>query len=237
MDKFRHFLQVFEFIEFTYCQKIKYIVTNREFTTGKLSYIFYVIGGSYFHPSVKILIDKNNSYIFKNIMDEYTKLEKYLTDITMMLEKISILHDINKYIKCLYNIIYYQNYLIKSMKIIEEHFIIFLEFLKENKKITDFEFYINDLDKLKKDFQYIILLLDYIFTESYAHINLMSASDKLIAKNTIFNIIKKNSIFINKLINSENYEEKSKYLDFFKFFFENDEFNNIIVSPFVNSEK
>jgi hypothetical protein len=123
------------------------------------------------------------------------------------------------------------------MKIIEEHFIIFLEFLKENKKITDFEFYIDDLDKLKKDFQYIILLLDYIFTESYAHINLMLASDKLIAKNTIFTIIKKNSIFINKLINSKIYEEKSKYLDFFKLFFENEEFNDIIVFSFVNSGK
>ena len=106
MDDFTNFLQEFEFIKFTYHQKIKHIVTNHEFTTGKSSYMFYVIGYSYFHPSVQILINKNNSYIFKNIMDEDKKIKKYFTDITMMLEKMSILHDVNKYIKCLYNLIY-----------------------------------------------------------------------------------------------------------------------------------
>ena len=210
------FLRVLESNNFTYYDKIKYIIKCNRFNIGNTYIQYFTTGLSYFHPSTSILIDKNNIDIFKNIIDEHNKIQKNLNNITLTLKNILTLQDIDKYIKCLYNLICYEHYLTQSMKIIKDNFTIFLYILKENKNTTDFEFYSDDLNKLKIDYNNKILLLDYIFTKTYINIRLISNYDKIIAKNSMSVIIKKNSRFINSLLNT-------KYLEFFTLFFEKSE--------------
>jgi hypothetical protein len=131
-----------------------------------------------------------------------------------------------KYIKYLYNLILYEYYLKKSFQIIESNLIEFLSLLKNDNKDTYVnifneissysDFFNENFGKIKHQKEYTIEMLDSFFKKTCIDIKPMLRSNKSIAKDTMSNIIKKNTRFINSLLDT-------KYFVFLKLFMDEKE--------------
>jgi len=211
-------------MKYTYIVFIKDIIqyNHLEFSIGqKLVYDT---------PSVKInkIADKKNTHLIKTLIDENNKIIKCINDIETTLKNIFKIFkseynkdNLCKYIKYLYNLILYEYYLKKSFQIIESNLIEFLSLLKNDNKDTYVnifneissysDFFNENFDKIKYQKEYTIEMLDAFFKKTCIHISSMTSSNKSIAKDTMSNIIKKNTRFINSLLDT-------KYIVFLKLF-------------------
>lgn len=220
-------------MKYTYIVFIKDIIqyNHLEFSIGqKLVYDT---------ESVKInkIANKKNTHIIKTLIDENNKIIKCINDIETTLENIFkiIQSEYNKdnmckYIKYLYNLILYEYYLKKSFRIIEDKLIEFLSLLKNDNKDTYVnifneissysDFFNENFNNIKQQKEYTIEMLDMFFIKTCIHISSMSSSNKSIVKDTMSNIIKKNTRFINSLLDT-------KYIVFLKLFMDEKEINFI----------
>jgi hypothetical protein len=140
------------------------------------------------------------------------------------------------YIKYLYNLIVYEHSLKKSFNIIECNLNEFLLLLKNNNKDTYVnifneistysDFFNENFNYIKKQKEYTIEMLDSFFEKTYIHINSMSSLDKIIAKNIISKIIKKNISFFNLLLHT-------KYLQFLKLLMDDKDILFIQKLPYI----